>query len=211
VGTVGIVPVKRFAAAKQRLAEAVNGADRAVLARTMLADSLASLMQCHQLDHLLVVTGEDEAANLAASVDVEVVPGGPDVGQSRAAAAGIARASAQGASRVALLPADCPLVDPQEVDDLILTTRAPVVVVPDRHGTGTNALLLRPPGAIAPAFGEGSRDRHVALARAAGHEPAVVEVESLGLDLDTPEDLEALRQALESHPGRAPATREALG
>ena len=68
-----------------------------------------------------------------------------------------------------------------------------VVIVPDRHGTGTNALLLRPPTAIAPAFGPGSRERHQSAAEAAGVDHAVVRLPSLELDVDTPEDLAALR------------------
>jgi 2-phospho-L-lactate guanylyltransferase len=84
------------------------------------------------------------------------------------------------------------------------------VIVPDRHGTGTNALLLAPPGALAPSFGEGSFARHVALARAAGAALEVAEIRSLGLDVDTPGDLAALRAALAQRPGGAPRTRAAL-
>lgn len=85
-----------------------------------------------------------------------------------------------------------------------------VAVVPDRHGTGTNALLLAPPEAIGPAFGEGSLRRHTDRARARGLEAAVEELESLALDLDTPDDLEALGAALSAEPGRAPATAAEL-
>ena len=61
-----------------------------------------------------------------------------------------------------------------------------MAIVPDRHGTGTNALLLAPPDAIAPAFGPGSCARHADRARRAGHEVAVEPLDSLGLDVDTP-------------------------
>ena len=84
-------------------------------------------------------------------------------------------------------------------------------IVPDRHGTGTNALVLRPPDAIRPAFGEGSCARHVAAAREAGIPFGVEELPSLGLDLDTPADLVALTRELEARPGRRPAHREGPG
>ena len=71
-----------------------------------------------------------------------------------------------GADRALLVPGDCPALDPGEVSALLAHT-APVVIVPDRHGTGTNALLLAPPDAIAPSFGPGSFARHAALAGAA--------------------------------------------
>src|SRR5207302_7322924 len=70
-----------------------------------------------------------------------------------------------------------------------------MLIVPDRHGTGTNALLLTPPDALAPSFGPGSCERHARQARAAGVAAEVVEVPSLATDIDTPEDLEADRKS----------------
>ena len=70
------------------------------------------------------------------------------------------------------------------------------MIVPDRHGTGTNALLLSPPGVIAPSFGPDSRSRHEALAEAAGVRWAVARPASLLLDIDTGDDLGALHARL---------------
>ena len=87
-----------------------------------------------------------------------------------------------------------------------------VTIVPDRHGTGTNALVLAPPAVMEPSFGPGSCARHAALARAAGVRVRVVEVPSLAFDVDTPDDLAALHHgvieagALEGCPRSAPAT-----
>ena len=86
-----------------------------------------------------------------------------------------------------------------------------VAVVPDRHGTGTNALVLSPPDAIRPAFGEGSRDRHVAAAREAGIPFAVEELPSLALDLDTPADLVALATRARIRARRGQADRPRAG
>jgi 2-phospho-L-lactate guanylyltransferase len=86
-----------------------------------------------------------------------------------------------------------------------------VAIVPDRHGTGTNALALAPPDAIRPAFGEGSCARHLAAAREAGGPYAVEELSSLALDLDTPADVVALTRRLTERPGRAKRTAKALG
>jgi 2-phospho-L-lactate guanylyltransferase len=85
-----------------------------------------------------------------------------------------------------------------------------VVIVADRHGTGTNALLLTPPDAIEPAFGPGSFQRHAALAAAAGAAFHAAGAPSLHLDVDTPGDLAALRTALARRPGAAPRTRALL-
>jgi 2-phospho-L-lactate guanylyltransferase len=133
-------------------------------------------------------------------------------GHSGAALAGIARARQLGAETVVLLPIDCPLLAPRELERLL--TGMPeryVAIVPDRHGTGTNALALSPPDAIEPSFGEGSCARHVAAARAAGVPYNVEELPSLALDLDTPADIVALTMALERDRGRATRTAKALG
>ena len=85
-----------------------------------------------------------------------------------------------------------------------------VLVVPDRHGSGTNALVLTPPDVLGPAFGPGSRERHEQRAREAGIAVECVSVSTLGLDVDTLDDLEALRTALEHVRGGASHTRGLL-
>lgn len=219
--TVAILPVKSFGLAKQRLGQAFP--DRPALAAAMVADVLDALAAVPSLDGVIVVTAEPTAAEIAHGLGVRVVHDPAETGQSDAAARGVdaalGRESAGGAAlldpdavradRILLVPGDCPALDPDEVEALLART-APVVIVPDRHGTGTNALLLSPPDVMAPAFGEGSFERHSTLARAAGTEPELADVRTLGLDVDTPDDLAALRRALEIHPGGAVRTRALL-
>jgi len=102
-----------------------------------------------------------------------------------------AREAATGA-RLLILPADIPAVDAAALERVLAagdaTGRPSVVLVPDRHGRGTNALLLDPPDVIDPAFGGDSRAGHAWLASSA--DAAYAEVHDvLGLDVDTPEDL----------------------
>jgi 2-phospho-L-lactate guanylyltransferase len=85
-----------------------------------------------------------------------------------------------------------------------------VLIVSDRHGSGTNALVLAPPLVVEPGFGVGSLARHAARARAAGAVVRVADAPSLELDVDTPGDLDALRSALAAQAGGAPRTRELL-
>jgi len=212
LNVAAVLPVKRFDAAKQRLAPGIDEGRRRQLVEAMVADVLEAITAARGLERLIVVSGDPIAQELAAGVGAEVVSDPADGGHVEAAQAGIARAEAEGAEAVLLLPGDCPLLDPREVDRLLTGTPDPYVgIVPDRHGTGTNALLLRPPGAIVPAFGEGSLERHVAAARAAGIPFGVEELSSLGLDLDTPADVIALTRELELRPGRARRTAKALG
>jgi len=207
--TLAVLPIKSFDAAKQRLAERLPAGNRRALAQSMCADVLLALRRSTHVDEVIVVTGELNATALASGHDVEVVDDPAEAGQSAAAAHGVARAIEKGADRVLLVPGDTPALDPLELDALLtmeLGDRPTVVIVPDRHGTGTNGLLLSPPGAIAPAFGEGSFERHRASAEAAGVEVIVEDVASLGLDVDTPDDFDVLRAALETSRGIAPNT-----
>jgi 2-phospho-L-lactate guanylyltransferase len=207
-----VLPVKRFHAAKQRLASGLDGERRRELAAAMVADVLEAIGEARTIERTIVVSGDPIAQEIAAAAGAEVVPDPSDAGHVEAALAGIARAEAEGATCVVLLPGDCPLLDPRELDRLL--TGVPeryVGVVPDRHGTGTNALALSPPDAIVPAFGEGSCTRHVAAAREAGVPFGVEELASLGLDLDTPADVVALTRELATRPGRARRTAKALG
>jgi 2-phospho-L-lactate guanylyltransferase len=199
--TLAVLPIKSFGRAKQRLGSAV--AQRPRLAEAMAADVLEALGCVRGLDGVVVVTAEPQAARIARDARAEVVHDPREAGQSAAAALGVQAALRAGAERVLLVPGDCPTLDPEELEALLACT-APVVIVPDRHGAGTNALLLTPPDVLAPSFGDGSFARHAALARAA--EVRVAPVPSLGLDVDTPEDLAALL----ARSGGAPRTRALL-
>jgi 2-phospho-L-lactate/phosphoenolpyruvate guanylyltransferase len=229
VRTLAVLPVKSFGLAKQRLGVAVGADERRALARAMVGDVLEALGRVARLEGVIVVTAEAAAVDAARGAGiadgratataarraplVEVVPDASEAGQSAAASLGIRAAVTRGAERVLLVPGDCPALAPAEVEALLDAAAGDgprVTVVPDRHGTGTNALVLAPPDAIACAFGPGSRARHVALARAAGARVEVAAIPSLGLDVDTPGDLTALRAALAARPGGAARTRAVL-
>jgi len=211
-GAFAVLTVKRFDAAKQRLAAGMEPDRRRALAAAMAADVLEAIGASRSVARTIVVSGEPGAQKIAADFGAEVVPDPADAGHVEAALAGIARAEAEGAECVVLLPGDCPLLDPRELDRLLTGLPDPyVAIVPDRHGEGTNSLVLRPPGAIVPAFGEGSRARHVAAAREAGIPFAVEQIASLELDLDTPADVIALTRELDRRRGRAKRTAKVLG
>ena len=208
-----IIPVKRFGEAKQRLLAVLDRPQRAGLVKAMLADVLAAISASEGVERLIVVTGEGRAERIAlaharrTATPLEVLRDPDDRGHSEAATLGIIRALSHSAGCVALLPGDCPLLERAELDLAIgRMSSGRVAVVPDRHGTGTNGLLLAPADAIAPAFGEGSMARHRERATRAGHSVAIERLSSLALDLDTSDDLAALAAMLAERPERAPAT-----
>jgi 2-phospho-L-lactate guanylyltransferase len=204
--TLAILPVKSFERAKRRLEPGLHPELRRQLAQAMLLDVLEAL-GATRVDEIVVVSGGADARRIAHYYGATAVEDG-DEGHNAAATLGIRAALAVGAQRALLVPGDCPAIDPPDVDELLVRpAHAPsAMIVPDRHGTGTNALLLTPPDALAPSFGPASCQRHVANARAAGVGAEVVQVPSLALDIDTPEDLEALANL----PDRAPHTQELL-
>jgi 2-phospho-L-lactate guanylyltransferase len=201
--------VKSFASAKQRLAVSLGAGPRQALAQAMFSDVLGSLQGASGLDGVVVVTADRAASAAASGNGVPVLADTAEAGQSEAALIGIRHALAEGHERVVLVPGDTPLLQPSEVSSLIADA-SPVVIVPDRHGTGTNALVLSPPDAIEPSFGPDSLARHVAAAEKAGVPHRVEEVPGLALDVDTPDDLATLLAALELRRDLAPATRAAL-
>jgi 2-phospho-L-lactate/phosphoenolpyruvate guanylyltransferase len=209
--TAAVLPVKHLDAAKQRLAASLTPGTRRVVMESMVTDVLVALRRSKEIDQVLVVTGENSIEALAHGYDADVIPDPEDRSHSDAARRGVREAMARGVKRVLLVPGDCPALDPKEVDALLDRHRsAGVVVVPDRHGSGTNALLLQPPDAIHPAFGAGSKERHVTAATVAGHPVVVDEVPSLAMDVDTAEDLDALRDFLAGRHGGAAHMRGML-
>jgi 2-phospho-L-lactate guanylyltransferase len=212
VRTLAIVPVKSFDIAKQRLAGALGRDARRSLAEAMLSDVLYALGRARRLDGIVVVTAEPAAASVARR-EATVLHDDAGAGQSPAAEIGVQHALATGHERVVLVPGDTPLVDPVELDGLLERTAADGIaagIVADRHGTGTNALVLTPPDAIGPSCGPGSRARHVAAAEAAGARHRVERVPTLEHDVDTPDDLAALAAVLEGAPDRASRTHAAI-
>jgi 2-phospho-L-lactate/phosphoenolpyruvate guanylyltransferase len=214
--TAAVLPVKSFSRAKQRLGASVEDHLRLELARAMVADVLAALERTEAIERTIVVTREREAALAARELDAIVLDDVAESGQSEAAALGVAYAASEGFERVLCVPGDCPALDPEELRSLLTADHEgdaharTVVIVPDRHGTGTNGLLLSPPGVIAPSFGADSCERHRQLALARGITARIERPQSLLLDIDTGADLAELRIRLAALDAPAPRTRAVL-
>jgi 2-phospho-L-lactate guanylyltransferase len=206
-----ILPAKQFETAKARLAPQVQLGNRRALVESMFADAILALRRVPSIDQIFVVSSDPVATQIAAGNDTIVVDDTAS-SHSEATQLGIIRALAMGATRALLVPGDCPLLDPTELEQLIArpVPERSVLIVPDRHGEGTNALLLTPPNVMPPSFGEGSCQRHTELAISHGATPEVVNLPSLALDIDTPEDLEELLEMFATTRGRAAHTRGML-
>jgi 2-phospho-L-lactate/phosphoenolpyruvate guanylyltransferase len=209
--TLAILPIKHFAQAKLRLAEELTASTRRALVEAMFSDVLLALRRSPAVDEILVITADRNAQRIAGGRGARVLDD-HERGHNAAALIGIRAAVGDGIERALLVPGDCPMLEPAELDALVARPgpARSALIVPDRHGTGTNALLLTPPDVLQPSFGPGSAERHLTEARAKGIEAEIVEVPSLALDIDTPEDLAALEATLANMHGRAAHTRGML-
>jgi 2-phospho-L-lactate/phosphoenolpyruvate guanylyltransferase len=209
--TIAILPIKPFDHAKQRLTEQMTAGARRALAEAMFSDVLVALRRSRAVDAVVVVSGDHGAQRIAGGYGAMVIDD-DERGHIPAAKHGVRAAIEAEAERALLVPGDCPLLDPNELDALIArpAPRRSALIIPDRHGTGTNGLLLTPPASLTPSFGPGSAQRHAANAEAEGLRHEIVEVSSLALDVDTPEDLVALRERLSVAHGGAAHTRGML-
>jgi 2-phospho-L-lactate guanylyltransferase len=176
--------------AKTRLRRALGPAGRERLAGAMLDDVVAAAVATGW--PVLVVTDARSIAaraRVAGASAMVVAARGTRDGARR----GLTRAERDGARAALIVAADVPFVRTEDLRRIAAAgRRAAVVIVPDRRGSGTNALFLRPPSRMAPRFGRRSLAAHRA---AAGLDGRVVSIARLGLDVDTPADLQALRRA----------------
>jgi 2-phospho-L-lactate/phosphoenolpyruvate guanylyltransferase len=197
VSTWVVVLIKDFGSAKQRLQPVLGPKSRRALARR---NARLAVRAAAAGNHVLVVAGDEGVADLAEAWGAEVLLEPRQGGQNVAAARGIARAVEGGAEAVLLLSSDLPLVTIDAVREVLESAsriEAPVAVaVPAVGRGGTNALYLRPPGAISLHFGSDSLAKFRQEAESRGVNFVVHHSDGMALDLDEPGDLAWLRRAV---------------
>jgi 2-phospho-L-lactate guanylyltransferase len=185
-----LVPVKDLSQAKVRLSPLLSPGERHALAAAMLDDVLAALRQATTLDRIALVTTDAHALALAAEWGFEVVDEGSGRGETGAVELAVKVCRERGASSLAVIPGDIPLLTAADVDIVMQHgLRYDVVIVPSWDSRGTNAVLLRPPDALQLRFGSWSFFPHVKQAKHKGLSYKVVRLPRVALDVDVPDDL----------------------
>ena len=191
-----IIPVKPLRRGKSRLAGTLSEDERTELNRSLLQNTLKTFADLREVEEVLVISRDPQALTIARNYGARTVreDGQPELNTALKRATVVAQLYATGG--VLVLPADLPLVTRDDILTLIERAGEPpvVVIAPDRHERGTNALLISPTGLIEYDFGEDSFQRHCQRAREAGARLEIVNLPTLGLDLDLPEDLELVRK-----------------
>jgi 2-phospho-L-lactate guanylyltransferase len=188
------VPVKDLANVKQRLVPVLSGAERAALARTMLADVLRALAVA-RVGEVWVVTRDAAVSAIADAGGARVVVEGANRGHTAAVKTAQDAAVAAGATGFVTVPGDVPCVRPAEIAALaarIAGKDRAVAFAPSRSGLGTNGAAMAPPDLLPLRFGEPSFPDHLEAARARRLRPHVLALPGLALDIDDADDLRAL-------------------
>jgi 2-phospho-L-lactate guanylyltransferase len=194
-----VVPAKEIAQAKQRLAPRLSLEERRDFVLAMLGDVLEVLSSVAALEGRVVVTRDSQAATLARGMGAEVLEersGGGLNDALRQAAEHLGRIGARG---ILVVPADLPSLTAEEVS-AVLGYHAGVdramTLVSDRHGRGTNCFACSPPDLCEFHFGNDSFRAHLEAGRRVGIVARCLELVGVQMDVDTPEDLDVLRDSL---------------
>ena len=188
-----VVPVKNLDSVKQRLSEVLDQRARTALFRAMLEDVLEALSGAVSLAGIVVVTRDPEAIALADRYDAECLIESENRGHTAAVEFAAKALAERGTGALLQVPGDIPRVTAEEIE-AVIAAHGPgpaVTIAPSRDHRGSNAVLCSPPDIFPFRFGNDSFHPHLAAARAIGIEPVVVELAGIGLDIDTPGDLEA--------------------
>jgi 2-phospho-L-lactate/phosphoenolpyruvate guanylyltransferase len=199
-----LIPVKNLSAAKQRLASVMDQAARTELAQAMLHDVAAALAAWPRGSECAFVTSDPFAFELAEKYDFEIIPDRTNPGETGAIEMATSLCVARGIDNTLVIPADIPLIQASELDEIL--AQAPdegTVLAPGADGRGTNAAFRRPANLFPLRFGNDSFEPHLAAARATGKPCVVLQLPSIAIDVDNPEDL----QQILAHPGETRTQR----
>ena len=189
-----LIPVKDLTRAKQRLASLMTQEERTRLAWAMLENTFAAAAAARNVDRIAVVTLYSPAVELAKKYGMELIIETAQISESDSVDFGSREARRRGATAVLRLPIDLPLVGASDIETILDGDGGgpSVVIAPSRDGTGTNAILRRPPDLFPSHFGPNSLAKHLDEARQAGAECRIIHLPRIALDIDDPEDLAAL-------------------
>jgi 2-phospho-L-lactate guanylyltransferase len=186
-----LLPVKLRTNAKQRLAPLLPPEDRQALMSAMIEDGFAAARAATAPARIYVVTADPGIAARAQGFGWTVLHETTQTSESASVDAASRLCEADGVTALLRLPLDLPVVTGADID-AVFAADADVVIVPSRDGTGTNAILRRPPTLFASHFGPDSLPKHTAAAQRAGARLVLLANRNIGMDVDDEADLRAL-------------------
>lgn len=193
-----IVPVKPLNKGKSRLSEVLPEARRILLNNTLFQHTLHILKQVERISDILVISQDGIVLEYANELGLQSMAEEGELDLNLALFKATEYAKNFFVDGVLILPADLPLLTAYDVDDVINIMPEPpcLVIAPDRHRQGTNALLLSPLDLITFSFGQNSFNKHAIQAMSIGSKLEIIENQNISVDLDLPEDLQFLEDQL---------------
>jgi 2-phospho-L-lactate guanylyltransferase len=188
-----LVPVKNLSSAKQRLASVLEQPARTELAQAMLHDVLSALHRWERRPAVALVTSDPFAMELARQYEFEVIPDPENPGETGAIEMATRICEDRGVDYTLVIPADIPLIQPGELDEIMKGAPAEgSVLVPAADGRGTNAAFRRPANLFPLRFGNDSFKPHHAAGQATGKPCIVLHLPGVAVDVDNPPELQRL-------------------
>ena len=189
--TACLIPVKELSTAMSRLRDILEQDDKISLSLAMLEDVVEVVSGVSGISPLVIVTRDPRAAAIADKYGIEVIQEPPDVrGEGPAVDYGADTLTRRGVDRLLVIPSDIPQVETSDVEAILaVDAGVPSVVMAPAHDGGTNAMFRRPPTSIPSRFGPNSLALHLQEAKTKGVDARIIELNSLYVDVDTPEDL----------------------
>jgi 2-phospho-L-lactate guanylyltransferase len=190
--TWAIIPIKPLYQGKSRLSGIIDQQDRIKFNKKLLAHTLKIVTSCKQIAGVILVTKDRSLRSLVKKSNVRLLIEESESDLNSAINLGISKAIEYDADSVIIIPSDLPLLNKVEIGKIIelLASQNGLVIVPDRHFSGTNLLFVRPALKDIYCFGENSFEKHKDMGRKAGLEVKVYDSKNLCLDIDLPEDLQ---------------------
>src|SRR5467141_3624991 len=189
-----LLPVKDLNNAKKRLIDVLTPEERLGLAGAMLAETIRAARGSCRAEKIFVVTNYEPVMQLAEENRWEILREEQQISESHSVDAASRICEQRGVSGLLRLPLDLPLIQSSDIDELLtVECQAPaLVIVPSRHGTGTNAMMRTPPTLFPSQFGNGSFAKHLAEAESAHARVTIRHNARLEMDVDDKADLRTL-------------------
>ncbi len=192
-----IIPVKPLIHAKSRLSNVLLPEERYQLAQAMFRHVLSVVLQSRSVTGALVISRDTKALAIGRELGAKTLQEGAESNLNPALMRATMVLQLWRADAVLVLPADLPFINDDDIAQLVsLSSERSIVIATDSERDGTNALLVRPPGAIDYAYGAGSYARHIADAQRKGLAVQRYKSPRTGLDIDVPADLEVYRRII---------------
>lgn len=197
--TIAIVPFRSLQGGKNRLAPHLENGARPAFVEAMLKDTLKSLRNCEAVDRVMLLSNDCEAAAMARAVGVTAIAEPQGCSGLNPVVQITARELGSQCNNLLIVHGDLPLLQPEELMQLLeahasVNCEPKLTIAPDRHGSGTNCLLVSPPAAMRFHYGTGSLAKHLAFAEKHNIESQVIDLPGAGLDIDEIADLQLLKQ-----------------